>query len=38
MVIAFPKATTTPQWEQINKAIAYGSEKNVKVKITVVKE
>ena len=38
VVIAIPKATTTPQWEQINKAIVYGSEKNVKVKITVVKE
>lgn len=38
VVIAIPKSTSTPQWEQINKAIAYGSEKNVKVKITVVKE
>lgn len=38
VVIAIPKSTTTQQWEQINKAIVYGSEKNVKVKITVVKE
>lgn len=38
VVIATPQKTSTQQWEQINKAIVYGSEKNVKVKITVVKE
>ncbi|MCW2487141.1 DUF637 domain-containing protein [Candidatus Symbiopectobacterium sp. NZEC127] len=38
VIIAIPKTTSTQQWEQINKAIVYGSEKNVKVKITVVKE
>ncbi|WP_445375075.1 DUF637 domain-containing protein [Photorhabdus tasmaniensis] len=35
--IAVPKATTVEQWEQINRAISYGSEKNVNVKIIVVK-
>ncbi|MCA6222869.1 hypothetical protein KZ793_20720 [Photorhabdus sp. UCH-936] len=35
--IAVPKATTPEQWEQINRAIAYGADKNVNVKITVVK-
>ncbi|MCA6218977.1 hypothetical protein KZ793_00005 [Photorhabdus sp. UCH-936] len=35
--IAVPKATTPEQWVQINRAIAYGTEKNVNIKITVVK-
>ncbi|NHB61290.1 hypothetical protein C5472_09150 [Photorhabdus sp. RW14-46] len=35
--VAVPKATTVDQWEQINRAIAYGVEKNVNVKIVVVK-
>ncbi|WP_430199589.1 DUF637 domain-containing protein [Photorhabdus luminescens] len=35
--IAIPKTTTPDQWEQINRAITYGAEKNVNVKITVVK-
>ncbi|KMW72073.1 hemagglutinin [Photorhabdus luminescens subsp. luminescens] len=35
--IAVPKTTTPDQWEQINRAITYGAEKNVNVKITVVK-
>ncbi|PQQ38934.1 hypothetical protein C6H65_20185 [Photorhabdus luminescens] len=35
--IAIPKTTTPDQWEQINRAITYGAEKNVSVKITVVK-
>ncbi|MBS9442974.1 hypothetical protein EAE89_15015 [Photorhabdus heterorhabditis] len=35
--IAVPKATTVNQWEQINRAIVYGAEKNINVKITVVK-
>uniref|UniRef100_UPI0036DB3D88 DUF637 domain-containing protein n=1 Tax=Photorhabdus sp. RM322S TaxID=3342825 RepID=UPI0036DB3D88 len=35
--IAVPKATTVDQWEQINRAISYGAEKNINVKITVVK-
>ncbi|MCC8423170.1 hypothetical protein J8V12_20625 [Photorhabdus thracensis] len=35
--IAVPKTTTVDQWEQINRAIAYGTGKNVNVKITVVK-
>ncbi|KAA1176705.1 hypothetical protein F0L16_19930 [Photorhabdus heterorhabditis] len=35
--IAVPKTTTPEQWEQINHAIAYGADKNVNVKITVVK-
>ncbi|WP_239002431.1 DUF637 domain-containing protein [Photorhabdus khanii] len=35
--IAVPKATTVEQWGQINRAIAYGAEKNINVKITVVK-
>ncbi|NHB97270.1 hypothetical protein C5470_12990 [Photorhabdus stackebrandtii] len=35
--IAVPKITTPEQWEQINRAITYGTEKNINVKITVVK-
>ncbi|KAA1177680.1 hypothetical protein F0L16_19150 [Photorhabdus heterorhabditis] len=35
--IAVPKTTTPDQWEQINRAITYGAEKNINVKITVVK-
>ncbi len=35
--IAVPKTTTLDQWEQINRAIVYGADKNVNVKITVVK-
>ncbi|MQL48311.1 hypothetical protein GEA64_10260 [Photorhabdus khanii] len=35
--VAVPKVTTVEQWEQINRAIAYGVERNVNVKITVVK-
>ncbi|MCC8420154.1 hypothetical protein J8V12_04015 [Photorhabdus thracensis] len=35
--IAVPKTTTPDQWEQINRAIVYGADKNVNVKITVVK-
>ncbi|MCT8350136.1 hypothetical protein LGZ99_23810, partial [Photorhabdus temperata] len=35
--IAVPKTTTPDQWEQINRAITYGTEKNINVKITVVK-
>ncbi|MGV8002692.1 hypothetical protein QPK14_11450 [Photorhabdus temperata subsp. temperata] len=35
--IAVPKTTTVEQWEQLNRAIAYGTEKNINVKITVVK-
>ncbi|WP_232832522.1 hypothetical protein [Photorhabdus sp. CRCIA-P01] len=35
--IAIPKTTIPDQWEQINRAITYGAEKNVSVKITVVK-
>lgn len=37
VIVAVPKVTTTQQWEQINKAIVYGTDKGVNVKITVVK-
>ncbi|NHB93649.1 hypothetical protein C5469_16485 [Photorhabdus cinerea] len=35
--IAVPKTTTVEQWEQINRAIVYGAEKSINVKITAVK-
>ncbi|WP_394347011.1 hypothetical protein [Photorhabdus khanii] len=35
--MAIPKVTTIEQWGQINRAIAYGAEKNINVKIMVVK-
>ncbi len=37
IVIAVPKSKSMPQWEQINKAIVYGSDNGVTVKGLVVK-
>ncbi|WPO98269.1 hypothetical protein SFA35_16645 [Pseudomonas sp. HR96] len=34
--VAVPNATTSAQWEQINRAIEYGQSKGVTVKITKV--
>ncbi|RMU70628.1 Filamentous hemagglutinin, intein-containing [Pseudomonas syringae pv. apii] len=34
--VAVPKATTSAQWDQINRAIEYGQNKGVTVKITKV--
>ncbi|MGR3897810.1 hypothetical protein FW760_25775 [Pseudomonas sp. 1176_21] len=34
--VAIPEATTSAQWEQINRAIEYGQSKGITVKITKV--
>lgn len=34
--VAVPKATTSAQWDQINRAVEYGQSKGVAVKITKV--
>lgn len=36
LAVAIPKNTTSIQWEQINKAIQYGKQNNIKINITVV--
>jgi hypothetical protein len=35
--LAVPEDTTSAQWEQINKAIEYGTDNGVSVRVTVVK-
>jgi filamentous hemagglutinin len=35
--LAIPTGTTKAQWDQINRAVAYGQQKNVAIKITEVK-
>lgn len=35
--LAIPNATTASQWQQLQKAIKYGSEKGVSVNVTVIK-
>ncbi|RMV42943.1 hypothetical protein ALP11_00532 [Pseudomonas syringae pv. papulans] len=35
--VAIPEATTSAQWEQINRVIEYGQSKGITLKITKVK-